>query len=152
MEERRKRISPSESSKEENKNENESNGHVSRQETGSPEDLDRCKSKQSADSGSVSSDTLTRKGLRQHLAETTDQLMNEVLATLKSERASGAAAPETDATEASFNAPVFDKSIDYALKVQMHSNVLQQLDRLLEDHSEDHNSLLKKYLGQSKRL
>ena len=48
-------------------------------------------------SGSVSSDTLTRKGLRQHLAETTDEIIQEVLATLKSEHV--VTNPEADSHE-----------------------------------------------------
>lgn len=119
------------------------------------------KSKHSADSGSISSDSgRTRKGLmRQQLVEKTDSLMVDVLATLKSEMVAGPhhetellQEKENNNSSTTLNQLVFDKKVDYESRVKTHSDVLSQLENLYKEHCDDNVGLLEDYLGSCKRL
>ena len=82
----------------------------------------------------------TRKGLRLHLAETTEPILAGILSSLRND-CMGTGESTTCATKLEVH--VFDKSIDYVAKEKEQSGVLLQLQHLLEDHSEDYLAMFK---------
>ena len=97
-----------------------------------------------SDSSLNSAGASTRKGLRQHLAEVTDSIMQQATSVLKKEHRSEAICAGTDTNSKQFDyVPVFDKSIDYFAKVREQSTLLKQMQGLHEDHSVDFLSMLK---------
>ena len=88
----------------------------------------------SADSSSQSSEDSVRREQRQRLGETTERVLQQVTAILRSEQPGEESKWPWKGLGAE-HVPVFDKRVDYVAKVREQSEVLAMVQTLHETHA-----------------
>ena len=83
-----------------------------------------------------------KNGLREHLATTTEALMDELMAMLRNESSTFQLA-EGQLGMLENTIPAYDPNVNYISKVHEQSDVLEKVQSLYEDHSQDYLNMLK---------
>lgn len=97
-----------------------------------------------------------KSGLREHLALTTDAILDEVMNMLRNETKQsllmqGVGQPQPCANKL-MAVPTFDASVNYIQKVREQADVLEKVQSLYEDHSTDYLNMLKDVVHSSEKL